>query len=429
MPIEPQAGESEDQYMKRCISEETNAGMERNQAVAVCASKWGEYVDKGKKKDAVLRVDFAEAPRMRRTDEGYLTGEARVARIGIQNYRNGDGTIRRELRRPEDVFAADALASFRNVPSTYGHPDERLVTAENAKRLSVGFVGENIRVDGRWVVMPITITDADTISRIEAGETIQLSAGYTADVDEEAGEYDGEVYDAVQRNIRGNHVAIVAQARAGDEARLQLDAADAVAVNNETMQSARSDSMSEKQVTVRVDGIEYEVPPEVERHLAKQDEQVEALTGERDQAKADAETNKAKADEAQAELDKLKEQRSDEAIREAAKARVALERDAAKVLGDEAELDGKTDRQIQEEVVQKVHSDADLSEASDTYVQARYDAALATAKAHGDAMAKQRETAGATAPAGDGQDTPEAKRDAAMESIRSAWKRPEKQTH
>ena len=428
MPIEPQAGESEDQYMERCISEETNAGMGRDQAVAVCASKWGEYVDGNKKRDAVLRVDFAEAPRMRRTDEGYLTGEARVARIGIQNYRNGDGTIRRELRRPEDVFSADALASFRNVPSTYGHPDERLVTAENAKRLSVGFVGENIRVDGRWVVMPITITDADTISRIEAGETIQLSAGYTADVDEEAGEYDGEVYDAVQRNIRGNHVAIVAQARAGDEARLQLDAADAVAVDDKPTQ-ARSDSMSDKTVTVRVDGCEYQVPQEVERHLAKQDEQVEALTGERDQAKADADTNKAKADEAQAELDKLKEQRSDEAIREAAKARVALEREAAKVLGDEAEMDGKTDRQIQEAVVQKVHSDADLSEASDTYVQARYDAALATAKAHGDAMAKQRETAGATTPAGDGQETPEAKRDAAINDIRGAWKRPEKQTH
>src|SRR5690554_6887451 len=144
---------------------------------------------------AVVRVDFAEQPiRMASTPEGYLTGEARVARIGIQAYQSGDGGIRREYRPPSEVYAADAMSSFRNIPVTLNRPQERLVSAENAKRLSVGFIGENIRVDGDWLVMPITVTDAETIQRIEGG-IVELSAGYTSEVVERIGEYEGQRFD------------------------------------------------------------------------------------------------------------------------------------------------------------------------------------------------------------------------------------------
>ena len=372
---------------------------------------------------SVLRVDFADQPiRMRRTDEGYLTGEARVARIGIQNYQDGNGGIRREYRPTAEVFASDAIASFRNTPVTMGHPQERVVTADNAKRLSVGFVGENIRPDGEWLVMPLTITDAEAVRQIEGGASVQLSGGYMADLEETPGEYDGMTYDAIQRNIRGNHVAVVPQARAGEDAKINLDAADAVAIHSDT-QIRGDNAMSEKSVTVRVDGCEYQVPQEVERHLTKIDEQVQAVATERDAAKADAEKVKARADEAKAELDKIKEERSDEAIREAARARVTLERSAARVMGDEAELDDKSDREIQEAVVKAVHKDAKLDEASDIYVQARFDAAIETHSVHQDASTAQRETAGKREPVNDGGTD---KRGEALDSVRNAYKRRDK---
>lgn len=339
---------------------------------------------------AVVRVDFAEQPiRMTRTDEGYLSGEARVARIGIQSYQDGAGSVRNEYRPPAEVFAADAMTSFRNVPVTMGHPAERLVDASNAKRLSVGFVGENLRVDGEWVVMPLTITDGDTIAQIEGG-TVQLSAGYMAEVLDEPGEYGGQRYDYMQTNIRGNHVAIVERARAGDNARLNLDAADAVATNQQL--EVKTD-MADKTVTVRVDGIEYQAAPEVERHISKQAERIDAVTGELDQAKADAEQAKARADAAAEELEQHKASHNDEAIRDAARARVALERTAAKVLGDEADLGEQSDREIQESVVLAVHKDAKLDGQSDVYVQARFDAAIDTHAVHADAASKQRQTA------------------------------------
>lgn len=370
-----------------------------------------------------LRVDFAEQPiRMRRTDEGYLTGEARVARVGIQAYQDGQGGIRREYRPVSEVFAADAIASFRNTPITFNHPAERLVTSDNAKRLSIGFVGENIRPDGEWLVMPLTITDGPTIEQIESTGTVQLSGGYMADLDDAPGEYDGMTYDAVQRNIRGNHVAVVAQARAGADARLNLDAADAVAVNETTTQTQRIDSMSDdKTVTVRVDGIEYQAAPEIERHISKQGERIDSLTGELEAAKTEAETAKAKADAAAEEMETVKAERSDEAIREAARARVALERSAARVLGDDADLDSKSEREIHEAVVMAVHKDADLSEASDVYVQARFDAALDIHKTHEDGVTNQRKVSASKT------ETPhadaECNHNRAMDSIRDMYKR------
>lgn len=523
MPINPREGETERDYMERCISTEREAGREQDQAQAICARTWearndavppqgvqeaaaqgleyrrkygrggtetgiarardlsnGENIsadtlarmrsffarheqnrvppsekkepdggptngwiawqlwggDAGKrwaesqeKEDSVtqaVRIDFADEPiRMTRTDEGYLTGEARVARVGIQSYQDGDGNVIREYRPVSEVFSADSVASFKNTPITMGHPAEKIVTSENAKRLSIGHVGENIRPDGEWLVMPLTITDADAVREIEDGATVQLSGGYMANLDATPGEYEGMTYDAVQRDIRGNHVAVVQRARAGDEARINLDAADAVAIDTETHpQQPREDTaMGDKTVTVRVDGIEYEAAPEVERHISRQDEQINALTSERDQAKTEAETNKAKADEAQAELDRLKEERSDEAIREAARARVELERSAAKVLGDEADLSAKSDREIMESVVTSVHADTDLSDASDVYVQARYDAAIATAQAHGDAVNQQRAKTQPKEPVNDAKGS---KREEAMNDIMGAYKRKDK---
>ncbi len=376
--------------------------------------RWAES-QREKEDSMALRIDFADEPiRMTMTDEGYLTGEARVARVGIQSYMNGDGSVRKEYRPVDEVFSADAISSFKNRPVTVGHPDE-LVTAENAKRLSVGMVGENIRADGRWLVMPLTITDGDTIRQIADG-MVELSAGYMADVEDAEGDFEGEMYDAIQRGIRGNHVAVVDRARAGSMARLQLDAADAVAVQH-THSPERNDSMSESKTAVaRIDGIEYEVAPEVERHISRQDEQVADLSSKLEAATAEVDTATAKADEAKAEIERLNEAYSDEAIRDAAKDRVALERSAAKVLGDDADMGDMSDREIREAVCKKVHDGLDLTDRSDVYVEARFDAALELHQ--GDAVASQRAAAGSV--------NPEPKQDAretAMADIRNAHKR------
>lgn len=365
----------------------------------------------------VVRVDYADEPiRMHSTPEGYISGEAKVARIGIQAYQDGDGNVRREYRPTAEVFAADAIGSFRQTPVTFGHPSDGLVTSDNAKRLSVGFVGENIRVDGEWLVMPITITDANTISQIEGG-AVELSGGYQTEIVDQTGEFDGQAYDAIQTDIRGNHVAVVQQARAGSDARLNLDAADAVAINQQP--EVKKDMADPKTVTVRVDGIEYEAAPEVERHITKQAERIDAAEQAKAEAEKATETEKARADAAEAERDQLKEKHTDAAIGQAVQDRLKLERDAATVLGD-ADLTEHTDRQIKEQAITTVDTDAKLDGQSDDYLAARFDAALATHKRFDDAGKAQRETA---AKRDDGQrEDAASKHKSAVDAMQNQWK-------
>ena len=112
-------------------------------------------------------------------------------------------------RKPEEVFSPKTLASFENKPITVEHPDED-VNAGNYNELSVGFVRDVRRgqVNGQDVMLgTLVITDAQTIEEIENGEHTDLSCGYDCDIIDEA--------NPQQRNIRGNHVALCQQGRAG----------------------------------------------------------------------------------------------------------------------------------------------------------------------------------------------------------------------
>lgn len=383
----------------------------------------------------VARYDLYDVPRMRRTEEGFLRGDALVARIGVQVYRNPDGTLRRELRHPDDVFSADSMESLKQLPMTLDHPD-RLVTAENAKELSVGFTGDSIRVDGRWVRASMSVVDGNAILEIDRGRARQLSVGYTATVIEEKGTYDGEPYDYRQRNIRGNHIAIVQTARAGASASLVLDADDAISV----VEVEKEDEMSDPKLsTIVLDGISYQASPEVLNALKKSGERVDALQAEVAQSgdelaklRGELEAAKAKHDEYEAQIKQLRDDATDEKIQERVKERLALESSARKVLGDDAKFDGMNARQVQEAAIKKVHPDVKLDEASDVYVQARFDAVIDGLGA-ASAMANQRRAAAPTTSPGvtrddaGGEKTAEQRRDEANSAIHNMWKRNDSQ--
>jgi len=77
-------------------------------------------------------------PKMLETSEGYLRGEAIVSRAGVFKYRNVDGSIRGELRHPDDVFNNDSLSTLKMIPITIDHPPE-FVNASNAHKYQVGY--------------------------------------------------------------------------------------------------------------------------------------------------------------------------------------------------------------------------------------------------------------------------------------------------
>lgn len=71
--------------------------------------------------------------------EGYFYDNPILTRTGIFKYTLEDGSERRELRRPEDVFDPESLASYEGKPIIITH-DARVIDKDNARRERVGTI-------------------------------------------------------------------------------------------------------------------------------------------------------------------------------------------------------------------------------------------------------------------------------------------------
>ena len=296
----------------------------------------------------------------RRTNDGYLVAEARPARAGIQVYhasemgRMGGGMIR--VYRPADqVFAKDSLASFAGKPITDDHPSEG-VNSKNWSNLARGFVGSEIARDGEVVRVPLLITDAAMIDKIESGK-VQLSAGYACEIEWKDGVTpQGEAYDAVQKNIRINHVALVDAGRAGAACRV-LD-------SGKSSQPKGNRKMADALKTITVDGIPVEVTDQAAAVIKKLEDKANTLVA--DLAKKDGElaaskaTHDASAKDAADKIAALEKQIADDAsgLEARIEERAAVIDAASKIAGKAVEAKGKTVADIRREVVEAKLGDA-----------------------------------------------------------------------
>lgn len=156
------------------------------------------------------------------TDEGYLIDHPIVTTCGIFEYTNKDGSTRKELRLPEEVFSRKSLESYKGKPVIITH-NAGVVNKDNVADEIIGTILGNGYKDGKDVRAEIIIHETE---KLRSCGLRALSLGYNLELDETPGEWHGEHYDAVQRNIEINHLALVAEARAGDNARLNLDKKD-----------------------------------------------------------------------------------------------------------------------------------------------------------------------------------------------------------
>jgi uncharacterized protein len=176
-----------------------------------------------------LRFDYRRLDGIATTPQGGLRVPATLTRSGVFEYRKTDGSITRELRHPDEVFHKDAVESFANAPLSIGHV--ATITPDNWKEVAVGHVVGTPKQDGKFLAGDCHIMRRDAVSRVQSGELQELSCGYEVDIDPTPGTWNGERYDAVQRNIRGNHVALLPEGagRAGPDVRLRTDGKDGAA--------------------------------------------------------------------------------------------------------------------------------------------------------------------------------------------------------
>lgn len=206
----------------------------------------------------VIRLDSFPLSQTFFTPEGFLRDRPILTRTGIFEYLNPDGSIRRELRLPEEVFDPESLASYKSKPIIITH-DAGLIDKSNVHENSIGTIlSEGYRSDDA-VRAEIVIHDTDAMRECQFKE---LSLGYNLDLDETPGDWNGQHYDAIQRNIRINHLALVSEARAGDKARLNIDGRS----SNNSLKGGKDMNETRKENDVRKDSILS--PEELEQAIA-----------------------------------------------------------------------------------------------------------------------------------------------------------------
>jgi uncharacterized protein len=214
------------------------------------------------------------------TNEGFIEDSPIVGRTGILIYQNPDGSMRREYRPPEEAFNEQSLLSLKGKPITVGH--HGVVTNRNIDIIHpVGTVLSSGRQDENNIIADVIIYNLPTPDR-------ELSCGYSLDLEETSGvTADGEHYDAIQRNIRYNHLAIVHRGRAG-VSRLNMDG-DQIFDEEDEMEELKKEDLkkelkeelkkelaqdsTEKEKVMeklRIDnGLEYDAAPEVKVYAEK----------------------------------------------------------------------------------------------------------------------------------------------------------------
>lgn len=207
---------------------------------------------------------YTISPNQLETGEGFLICKnVPIARTGTQDYlgselglSGGDsGRIIAVLRSPDEVFSEAALASFEGKPVTNDHPPG-LIGPDDVKNYEMGHAQNIRRGTGEWkdfMIADLHIHDRDLIDAIQNGKR-EISCGYECDyAKNEDGTYS-------QKNIRGNHVAVVDRGRAGKRAAI-LDS------DKNKAEKPERKAMSKKGLFFKIFGqaVKDKSPEEIER--------------------------------------------------------------------------------------------------------------------------------------------------------------------
>lgn len=326
----------------------------------------------------MIFTDSVPVTGVRRTEDGYLVAEARVARTGIQDYlgteidpdnQHGlrDKPIVRVYRPESAVFHADAMHSYAYRPMTNGHPGGDGVNSQNWKDVAIGQTGGEVVRDGQFVKVPLVLMDAKAIEDYESGKR-ELSMGYGAEVVFQDGvSPEGEQYDCFLGPMKMNHLSLEHRARGGEHLRIG---------DHKPHTPKGGHDMADSLRKLLVDGISIDVTEQGAQAIEKLNTKLadaatatQSLKDAHATALAAKDTELAKKD---AEIDGLKaKQLSDADIDKRVTARADLI-SKAKAIAD-ADYTGKTDADIRKAVVVAKLGDAAVAGKADAYIDARFE--------------------------------------------------------
>ncbi len=254
---------------------------------------------------------------------GYITIERNpISRMGVFQYLGRSiashlvpDQIYNVYRPAEELSDPEAIASFRMVPLINDHVmlGEQFTPAE--EKGVEGVTGEDVVFENGILYAPLKIF-SETLKRLIASGKKALSLGYrVGEWEEKAGTFNGQAYQFIQRKIRGNHIALVDEARMGrDIAVLDGFAFDSFDLTFEQDSTTVSEKQAAPTGNSNVGAAEHkegkdEMPTEEEKKKEAEDK-----------AALDAETKEKEGEEKlakDAEEDKKKKEAEDKAAKDA----------------------------------------------------------------------------------------------------------------
>lgn len=162
-------------------------------------------------------------------------GGATLAAAGL----DADPSKMYRVYRPADELSnQECVDSFKLLPWIDDHAmlgDKPGMIPAEQKGVQ-GVIGEDVFFEDGYLYGNIKVFSETLADNIDAGKK-DLSAGYRCNYRFESGIFNGEEYDAVQFNIRGNHLALVAEGRMGKEISV-LDSAEVLKITIDSKEFA-----------------------------------------------------------------------------------------------------------------------------------------------------------------------------------------------
>lgn len=149
-----------------------------------------------------------------------------ISKVGVFDYLGAEinapdpSRIYRVYRPEEELRSEETINSFRLMPFIDEHEMLGKDATPAEKKGIQGVIGENIWFDYPYLRGNIKILSNSALSNISSGK-IDLSPGYRCRYDFTPGNFNGQPYDAVQRHIRANHLALVDEGRTGPDVSVQ----------------------------------------------------------------------------------------------------------------------------------------------------------------------------------------------------------------
>ncbi|MCF8020875.1 MAG: DUF2213 domain-containing protein, partial [Vallitaleaceae bacterium] len=351
-------------------------------------------------------------------EDGFLTVEIAATRTGVMPYYDWDtGEVVMELKPPEEIFSDMTMNSLKGVPVTDRHPPV-MVDSKNWIDFTKGTTHQDVRKEDNLLVISETIFDDNLIAYVKSGKKAQVSIGFRAYLEEEGGEFEGEQYDRIQRNIRINHIAHVEQGRAGEDVKVRLDSKEeklfgyskkeevkdmdymkvenfwdglgtstapdfdiyTTEDGNEKLDSWLNDyELPIKEVEVeKEDGVdleEYEIGDSVISVKKEDVEKLDNFISEKEEMQGKLDSKDDEISALKERMDKLENKDIDSIVQK----RLDLV-DSVREFIDGYDANGKSEKEIKADLISEIDKEFELENKSDEYVNARFDGAMKTLK-------------------------------------------------